>query len=66
MYLFSLLLLLHSIIGQNNAKYEIYVIEEDNAAFKEYFNQLQTFVLWYIDASNFIDCDDSKWKIFIV
>jgi hypothetical protein len=47
-------------------KFEVYVTEDENSAFKEYFNQLQTFVLWYIDSSNFIDYDDSKWKIFIM
>ncbi|XP_050529877.1 histone acetyltransferase type B catalytic subunit [Daktulosphaira vitifoliae] len=47
-------------------KYEVYVIEDENTSFKDYFNQLQTFVLWYIDASNFIDFDDSKWKIFMM
>lgn len=47
-------------------KFEVYVIEDENTDFKEYFNQLQTFVLWYIDSSNFIDFDDSKWKIFIM
>lgn len=47
-------------------KFEVYVIEDENDAFKEFFNQLQIFVLWYIDSSNFIDFDDSKWKIFIM
>lgn len=46
--------------------FEMYVIEDENAEFKEFFNQLQIFVLWYIDSSNFIDFDDSKWKIFIM
>lgn len=56
------------IINQNeeNKKFEVYIIEDENTEFKEYFNQLQTFVLWYIDSSNIIDFDDSKWKIFIM
>jgi len=51
--------------GEENV-FEVYVIEEEDTKFKDFFNQLQTFVLWYIDSSNFIDFDDSKWKIFIV
>ncbi|XP_050439962.1 histone acetyltransferase type B catalytic subunit [Adelges cooleyi] len=52
--------------GEGEAQYEVYAIEDENASFNEYFNQLQTFVLWYIDAANFIDFDDSKWKVFIM
>lgn len=52
--------------NEENKKFEVYVIEDENNEFKEYFNQLQTFVLWYIDSSNVIDFDDSKWKIFIM
>lgn len=58
---------LYCILGDNDqSKYEVYVIEDESTSFKDYFNQLQTFVLWYIDASNFIDFDDSKWKIFMM
>jgi len=46
--------------------FEVYVIEQEGTKFKDFFNQLQTFVLWYIDSSNFIDLDDSKWKIFVM
>ncbi|VVC29550.1 Acyl-CoA N-acyltransferase,Histone acetyl transferase HAT1 N-terminal [Cinara cedri] len=46
--------------------FEVYVVEGENSLFKEYFDQLQTFVLWYIDSSNFIDIDDTKWTIFII
>lgn len=46
--------------------YQVYVIEDESNSFREYFNRLQTFVLWYIDSSNFIDFDDTKWKIFIM
>lgn len=54
------------LIGGTERKFEVYVIENENTAFNDYFNQLQTFVLWYIDSSNFIDFDDIKWKIFIM
>lgn len=46
--------------------YEVFVVEDESSSFREYFNRLQTFVLWYIDSSNFIDFDDTKWKIFIM
>jgi len=51
--------------GKENV-FEIYVIKQDSKKFKDFFNQLQTFVLWYIDSSNFIDFDDYKWKIFMM
>lgn len=51
--------------GEEN-KFEVYVIERESSTFKDYFNQLQIFVLWYIEGSNFIDVDDTKWKIFIM
>jgi len=52
--------------NEGDKKFEVYVIEDENTEFKEYFDQLQTFVLWYIDSSNTIDFDDTKWKIFIL
>lgn len=52
--------------NEGDKKFEVYVIEDENTQFKEYFDQLQTFVLWYIDSSNTIDFDDTKWKIFIL
>jgi len=52
-------------ISEENT-FEVYLIEKESTKFKDYFNRLQTFVLWYIDSSNFIDFDDAKWKIFIV
>lgn len=52
--------------NEGDKKFEVYVIEDENTEFKDYFDQLQTFVLWYIDSSNTIDFDDTKWKIFIL
>lgn len=52
--------------NEGDKKFEVYVIKDANTEFKEYFDQLQTFVLWYIDSSNTIDFDDTKWKIFIL
>uniref|UniRef100_T1IZF3 Histone acetyltransferase type B catalytic subunit n=1 Tax=Strigamia maritima TaxID=126957 RepID=T1IZF3_STRMM len=46
--------------------YEIYKCDITTAGFKNYFERLQTFVLWYIDAASFIDVDDEKWKFYLV
>ncbi|XP_076164935.1 histone acetyltransferase 1 [Ptiloglossa arizonensis] len=45
-------------------KFEVYKADMTYKGFKEYHQRLQTFVLWYIDAANFIDVDDDRWHYF--
>ncbi|KZC06490.1 PREDICTED: histone acetyltransferase type B catalytic subunit [Dufourea novaeangliae] len=45
-------------------KFEVYKADMTYKGFKEYHQRLQTFVLWYIDAANFIDIDDDRWHYF--
>nr|XP_033337174.1 histone acetyltransferase type B catalytic subunit isoform X2 [Megalopta genalis] len=45
-------------------KFEVYKADMTYKGFKEYHERLQTFVLWYIDAANFIDIDDDRWHYF--
>ncbi|XP_031786692.1 histone acetyltransferase type B catalytic subunit [Nasonia vitripennis] len=44
--------------------FEVYKADMSNKKFKEYHQRLQTFLLWYIDAANFIDIDDDQWHYF--
>ncbi|XP_003395429.2 histone acetyltransferase type B catalytic subunit [Bombus terrestris] len=59
--------LLHSFsISDENCtrKFEVYKADMTYNGFKEYHQRLRTFVLWYIDAANFIDIDDERWHYF--
>ncbi|CAK9809279.1 Histone acetyltransferase type B catalytic subunit [Anthophora plagiata] len=47
-------------------KFEVYKADMTYKGFREYHQRLQTFVLWYIDAANFIDIDDDRWHYFNV
>ncbi|KAJ8670297.1 hypothetical protein QAD02_001556 [Eretmocerus hayati] len=44
--------------------FEVYKANMECKGFREYHQRLQTFVLWYIDAANFIDIDDDQWDYF--
>ncbi|XP_031831416.1 histone acetyltransferase 1 [Nomia melanderi] len=56
--------LLHSFSIDDGRKFEVYKADMTYKGFKEYHQRLQTFVLWYIDAANFIDIDDDRWDYF--
>lgn len=45
-------------------QFEVYSADMSYKGFREYHARLQTFVLWYIDAANFIDVDDDQWHYF--
>ncbi|XP_015592461.1 histone acetyltransferase type B catalytic subunit [Cephus cinctus] len=44
--------------------FEVYKADMSYKGFREYHQRLQTFLLWYIDAANFIDIDDDQWHYF--
>lgn len=48
----------------NTRQFEVYKADMSCKGFREYHQRLQTFVLWYIDAANFIDIDDDQWHYF--
>ncbi|XP_051155616.1 histone acetyltransferase type B catalytic subunit [Leptopilina boulardi] len=54
-----------SIQGEKNVRhFEVYKATMSDKGFKEYQTRLQTFLLWYIDAANFVDADDDQWDYF--
>lgn len=57
--------LLHS-YKCNDAEYEIYKADVTTPRLKDYHERLQTFLLWFIDASSYIDPDDERWRYFLV
>ncbi|XP_030747562.1 histone acetyltransferase type B catalytic subunit [Sitophilus oryzae] len=38
----------------------------DSEDFKEFHSRFETFIVWFIDAANFIDLDDERWIIFYI
>ncbi|XP_043277362.1 histone acetyltransferase type B catalytic subunit [Venturia canescens] len=59
--------LLHSFTvddNGNNRQFEVYKADMSYKGFATYHQRLQTFLLWYIDAANFVDIDDDQWHYF--
>ncbi|XP_066588253.1 histone acetyltransferase type B catalytic subunit isoform X2 [Prorops nasuta] len=59
--------LLHAFTLDDNGSarhFEVYKADMSYKGFKEYHQRLRTFVLWYIDAANFVDVDDDLWHYF--
>ena len=56
----------YSVFLDNEEKrdFEVYKADMSYTKFKEYHLRLQTFLLWYVDAANFIDIDDDQWHYF--
>ncbi|XP_033217537.1 histone acetyltransferase type B catalytic subunit [Belonocnema kinseyi] len=55
----------HYVKGNNSTrKFEVYKAHMGDRNFKEYHKRMQTFILWYIDAANFLDVDDDQWHYF--
>ncbi|XP_076257115.1 histone acetyltransferase 1 isoform X2 [Rhynchophorus ferrugineus] len=48
------------------ATYKITKNNVDNEDFKDFHARFETFIVWFIDAANFIDLDDDRWLIFYV
>lgn len=51
--------------GNTTRTFEIYKCNHADPKFQSYFQRLQSFVLWFVDAANYIDIDDPQWMIFV-
>lgn len=49
----------------NKRHFEIYHCDITENKFCPYFERLQTFVLWFVDAASYIDTDDPQWTYFV-
>ena len=45
--------------------FEIYGCCVDTPGFAAYFERLQSFVMYFVDAATLMDLDDPKWKFFV-
>ncbi|XP_065883019.1 histone acetyltransferase type B catalytic subunit-like isoform X2 [Dysidea avara] len=51
---------------KDDVQYEIYKIETVTPGFASYHSRLQVFLLWFVDASSFLDIDDDKWNFYML
>ena len=48
-------------------QFEIYFVNHETKDFIEnYHEQMQQFLLWFIDGASFIDADDERWSFFVI
>ncbi|KAF2368140.1 Histone acetyl transferase HAT1 N-terminal [Trinorchestia longiramus] len=50
---------------QSGRKFEIYYCTADTPGFLEYFERLQMFTMFYVDAASYIDTEDDRWRYFL-
>jgi len=58
-------------MGEGEKRFEIFKVSSVESlsnpdAFLAYHERLQTFLLWFVDASSFIDVDDPKWTFYFL
>uniref|UniRef100_A0A069DTJ6 Histone acetyltransferase type B catalytic subunit n=1 Tax=Panstrongylus megistus TaxID=65343 RepID=A0A069DTJ6_9HEMI len=52
--------------GLDLKTYEVYVNDTTDPNFLEYHKKVQTFVILYIDAANYVNPDEGNWKFFLL
>ncbi|KAI8832733.1 acyl-CoA N-acyltransferase [Chytridium lagenaria] len=51
---------------EGESRYVVYKCKFSTPGFKEYHRRLQTFLLWFIEGSSFIDETDTNWECTLV
>lgn len=46
--------------------YEVYRSDSNDNGFLDYHENLQTWLLWFIDGASYIDVDDDRWEFFTI
>ena len=54
------------ILDGSERQFEIYKTDVTTPGFVDWHQQLETFVLWYIDAASYIDTDDDRWTFYLL
>lgn len=57
---------IHSFTTEESRTFEVYKGTVKDSNVQKYFERLQPFVLWFIDAAWYIDTTDHKWDIFFL
>ncbi|XP_050306176.1 histone acetyltransferase type B catalytic subunit [Anthonomus grandis grandis] len=58
--------ILNTIEKDLKTKYHITKNDIKDKEFTEFHARFETFIIWFIDAANFIDLEDHRWNIFYV
>lgn len=45
--------------------FEFYQCDIETPNFVAYHARLQTFIMWFVDAASYIDCDDPQWTFLV-
>lgn len=57
---------LHEFIHEDSC-FEIYYVNHETKDFiQDYHEQMQHFLLWFIDGASYIDTDDERWDFFVI
>jgi len=51
--------------GGDENKCEVYFVSLVDAAWRDYHERIQPFLLFYVDAASYIDVDDEKWNYYV-
>uniref|UniRef100_A0A6A7FMJ8 Histone acetyltransferase type B catalytic subunit n=2 Tax=Hirondellea gigas TaxID=1518452 RepID=A0A6A7FMJ8_9CRUS len=52
--------------GGEERVFEMYLSDESTPGFTDYFERVQMFAMFYVDAASYIDNTDEKWRYFLV
>ncbi|XP_066148873.1 histone acetyltransferase type B catalytic subunit-like [Euwallacea fornicatus] len=53
-------------IANGTTTYKITENDMSDNDFKEFHSRFETYIIWFIDAANYIDLDDERWLIYYV
>ena len=58
---------LHEFTSSDDRTFEIYFADHETKDFiQNYHEQMQHFLLWFIDGASYIDCEDDRWNYFVI
>jgi len=58
---------LHEFKSTDNQTFEIYLVKNDDKEFiQNYHEQMQHFLIWFIDGASYIDTEDERWNYFVI
>lgn len=46
--------------------FEVFKANTETRGLRAYHARMQTFVIWFIDGSSYIDMDDPKWRFYVL
>lgn len=56
----------YSLKTPTKKQYEVYYSTGKEAGFTALHERMETMIVWYIDAANYIDSEDEKWRFYVI